>query len=53
MMSNLKVREIVMVGQDGGVNLQEHVSATDESLNDGQEFFFVGRIVQLSPGEAT
>lgn len=38
-----------MVGQDGGVNLQEHVSTTDKGLDDGQEFFFVGQIVQLSP----
>lgn len=42
-----------MVSQDGGVNLQEHVSTADESFDDGQEFFFVGRIVQLSPGEMT
>lgn len=48
-MTNLEVREVAMVDQDGGVNLQEHVSTTDKGLDDGQEFFFVGQIVQLSP----
>lgn len=53
MMSNLKVRKVVVVGQNGGVNLQEHVTTTDKSLDNSQEFFLIGRVVQLSPGEPT
>lgn len=42
-----------MVGKNSGLNLQKHVTTTDEGFDYSQELFFVGRVVQLSTGKTT